>query len=175
MKSSWSRVITTTDNLLITNPNSYVYQVPKASIGMLCYAFTMVFDLSLPQLYPLNSFVDARGRLTSVEFPQKEMTRFYFIQALKAHERRGYHAHKNLTQIFIPIVGNWSITISKQGYDQEFSIFAGENYLYLPPGFWREFESHEDAGILGVLADDIYREEDYIRSYEEFFKPEALD
>lgn len=121
-----------------------------------------------PRVFSLKAHTDERGSLTSVEFPELAVRRFYYIETSNSNSRRGFHAHKSLTQIFVPLVGSWKISLLKHGETQEITLIAGQNYLLLPPGYWREFESLEDFSILGVLADDIYREEDYIRDLIDF-------
>jgi dTDP-4-dehydrorhamnose 3,5-epimerase-like enzyme len=128
-----------------------------------------------PKVLPLKAHSDERGSLISIEFPEIAMTRFYYIQASDSNSRRGFHAHKNLTQIFVPLAGSWKLSLLKHGETLEITLIAGQNYLLLPPGYWREFESLEDFSILGVLADDVYREQDYIRDLNEFKEWEKLN
>jgi len=128
----------------------------------------MVINASQPRVYSLSKHLDERGQLISVEFPQQPMVRFYFINTFVSQKSRGFHAHKTLSQIFIPIEGSWKIKLTKGGESQEFVLTSGENCLHLPPGYWREFESLENPSILGILADDVYREDDYIRDIDEF-------
>ena len=40
--------------------------------------------------------------------------------------------------------------------------------LYIPNNMWREMYDFSEDAVLMVLASDIYREEDYIRDYQEF-------
>ena len=128
-----------------------------------------------PRIFSLKEHSDERGSLTSVEFPELAMRRFYYIESSNTNSRRGFHAHKNLTQIFIPLVGSWRLSLLKHGETQDIKLIAGQNYLLLPPGYWREIYSLEDFSILGVLADDIYREEDYIRNLNNFKEWEKIN
>jgi len=42
--------------------------------------------------------------------------------------------------------------------------------LYIPPMVWATQYKYSSDAILLVLASDIYKAEDYIRDYDQFFK-----
>ena len=42
--------------------------------------------------------------------------------------------------------------------------------LYIGPMIWREMYDFSSDAVLMVLASDVYKEEDYIRNYDEFLK-----
>ena len=42
--------------------------------------------------------------------------------------------------------------------------------LYISNSIWREMYDFSPDAVLLVLASDVYREEDYIRDYDEFLK-----
>jgi len=46
--------------------------------------------------------------------------------------------------------------------------------LYLKPGLWRELKNFSTGSIVLVLASDIYKEDDYIRNYDEFLKYKGI-
>ncbi len=139
------------------------------------YCLSMKISEDEPRLFSSQAHIDERGSLFSLEFPNFPMRRFYYIQSSQKNAKRGFHAHKQLTQIFIPLVGSWKINLQKRESSREYILVAGQNYLQLPPGYWREFESLEEASVLGVLADDIFREEDYIRDFNDFKKWEEIN
>lgn len=130
----------------------------------------MAIQNQQPKLCSLKVQSDARGDLVSAEFYEYVMKRFYYITATDKSGKRGLHAHKRLTQIFVPIIGSWKVDLYKDDKHQEFVLTSKQNYLFLPPGYWRELQSLEDYSVLGVMADDIFREEDYIRDLNEFRK-----
>ena len=132
-------------------------------------------DTNSPQIFPLSAYSDERGDLVSVEFPSTAMKRFYYITASNKSGIRGLHAHKNLAQIFVPIIGSWKVSLLKGEEHHEFILESKKNYLFLPPGYWRELESLDEFSVLGVMADDIFREEDYIRDPIEFKEWEKMN
>ena len=42
--------------------------------------------------------------------------------------------------------------------------------MALPNNMWREMYDFSDGAVLLVLASEIYKEEDYIRNYDDFVK-----
>ena len=42
--------------------------------------------------------------------------------------------------------------------------------LYISNNIWREMYDFSSDAVLMVLASDVYKEEDYIRNYDEFLK-----
>jgi dTDP-4-dehydrorhamnose 3,5-epimerase-like enzyme len=129
----------------------------------------------LPKLYSLKVQSDSRGDLVSAEFSETDMKRFYYITATDKSGKRGLHAHKSLSQVFVPIIGSWKVDLYKDGKHQEFVLTSKQNYLFLPPGYWRELQSLEEFSVLGVMADDVFREEDYIRDIKDFREWEKLN
>ena len=51
------------------------------------------------------------------------------------------------------------------------SIYEG---LYIKNNIWREMYDFSPDAVLMVLASDYYKEEDYIRNYEEFLKSNEM-
>lgn len=89
--------------------------------------------------------------------------------SLKANTPRGFHAHKQLSQLLIILTGTISLTLDNLTVEADFGLSAGENIL-IEPGVWREFVSKEQGASLLVLASENYNEDDYIRNYEDFRK-----
>ena len=96
------------------------------------------------------------------------MKRFYYIKSEPELGNRGNHAHKLLTQIMFSISGTWSVSLTSNGATKEYQLVEDSNCLIIPPGYWRVFKSLSTNSILGVLADEIYDESDYIRDFQEF-------
>ena len=83
---------------------------------------------------------------------------------------RGDHAHKSLEQILICIHGSCKIRLDNGREKKIVPLEKPYEGLYVSNNMWREmFDFSEDA-VLMVLASDYYREEDYIRDYEEFLR-----
>lgn len=88
----------------------------------------------------------------------------------KENVRRGYHAHKNLEQILVCIHGSCKVLLDN-GVEKK-KVFLEKPYegLYVPNNIWREMYDFSSDAVLMCLASDIYKEEDYIRNYDEFLQ-----
>ena len=47
---------------------------------------------------------------------------------------------------------------------------SNENHIYIPAGSWREIRAVEEDSTILVVADQVYDESDYIRSWDEYLK-----
>jgi dTDP-4-dehydrorhamnose 3,5-epimerase-like enzyme len=121
-----------------------------------------------PKLGPMTNVLDERGKLVSLEFSAHKMKRFYYIKADPQSGKRGNHAHKLLTQIMFSLHGTWKVRLTRQGESQDYQLHEDSNYLLIPAGYWRVFESLDKNAILGVIASEVYDESDYIRNFDEF-------
>ena len=89
---------------------------------------------------------------------------------MRPGERRGGHAHRDLTQAVVAIPGRVSFELD-DGVTRTTHLLARPNeYLIVPPGNWRDFTALEQGSTLLVLASAPYEEADYIRDYDAFLK-----
>jgi dTDP-4-dehydrorhamnose 3,5-epimerase-like enzyme len=84
--------------------------------------------------------------------------------------RRGFHAHKSLEQILICIHGSCKILMDNGSEKKIVSLEKPYEGLYINNNIWREMYDFSPDAVLMVLASDFYKEEDYIRDYDEFLK-----
>ncbi len=123
--------------------------------------------------YAFQQHGDERGMLVALEEYHDipfEIKRIYYMYDTKAEVHRGFHAHKNLEQILICIHGSCKIRLDN-GTEQKI-VLLEKPYegLYVANDMWREMYDFSSDAVLMVLASDYYREEDYIRNYDEFLR-----
>jgi dTDP-4-dehydrorhamnose 3,5-epimerase-like enzyme len=126
---------------------------------------------SLLQLVDIPQRGDARGSLSIVELGKAlpfEAKRAYWIHGTRPGVSRGYHAHKELRQLFCCLRGQVTLSVSDGVIKEEFVIKAFGQAAVLGPGLWRVMSNFSEDCILMVLADREYDEADYIRDFEEF-------
>lgn len=119
----------------------------------------------------VKTIIDSRGNLSIIEGLSDipfEIKRIYYIWDNKDNSPRGSHAHKELWQAFIAMHGSCKLVVDNGYAKHEFMLGDARKCLILPPGFWREVQEFSSECVLLILASDIYKESDYIRSYEEF-------
>jgi dTDP-4-dehydrorhamnose 3,5-epimerase-like enzyme len=131
------------------------------------YAKTML----LARTYNLDEIGSANtgflGILEGSDIPF-EPKRVYWLRNVPAGVTRGNHAHKLLEQLFIPISGSVQVTLHDGVQETKINLTAGDQYLYLKPGLWREISNFSLGASLLVLASKLYDESDYIRDWNEF-------
>jgi hypothetical protein len=124
----------------------------------------------MPKLLDLETHSDNRGSLVAIESPKHipfDIKRIYYLFDNKGYQR-GSHAHKNLKQIYIAIAGSCKIEFDNGNEKFEYILNNPTQGLLIDEVIWRNIKDLTPDCILLVLADDIFKEDDYIRSYEEF-------
>lgn len=116
---------------------------------------------------------DSRGMLVVAEH-QKEIPflvkRIYYIYDADKTTNRGFHSHKNLEQIYIAIHGSCKVTLTDGSDVETVCLDDATEGLYIGHNVWREIFDFSSDAVLLVLASELYSEDDYIRSYEQFME-----
>lgn len=121
--------------------------------------------------YVFQPHGDERGQLVALEEYKDipfEIKRVYFMYDTENGVRRGFHAHKSLEQILICIHGTCKILLDNGEEKKIVPLEKPYEGLYISNDMWREMYDFSDDAVLLVLASDFYKEEDYIRNYDEF-------
>ncbi len=112
-----------------------------------------------------------QGSITPVEaerdvpFP---LSRVYYLYDVPGGEARGGHAHRELEQVIVAVMGAFEVVLDDGSERQVFRLDRAYNGLYIAPMIWRELEGFSSGGIGVVLASRVFTEDDYIRTYEAF-------
>lgn len=128
-------------------------------------------SLSQAYLIDLPKITDQRGNLSFIEGKIHipfDIKRIYYLYDSPPHSERGFHGHKELEQVIIPIAGSFNFTLDDGHNRQDFLLNKAWVGLYVPPMMWREVNHFSPGSICLVLASDTYKEEDYYRDYQEF-------
>lgn len=123
--------------------------------------------------YAFQQHGDDRGQLVALEEFKDipfEIKRVYYMYDTKEGVRRGFHAHKSLEQILICIHGSCKILLDNGTEKKIVPLESPYEGLYVSNSMWREMFDFSPDAVLMVLASDYYKEEDYIRNYDEFLK-----
>lgn len=121
--------------------------------------------LTLPKNHQLN------GNLTSITNSEEvpfDIKRIYYLYDVPGGNSRGGHAHKDLYQIMIALSGSFTVTLDDGQLKRSFMLNQPYQGLLIPPGLWRDLDNFSSGSICMVLASEVYTEEDYFRSYENF-------
>lgn len=130
-----------------------------------------VFDCTMVELDRHHS--DRNGNLTVVEngitLPF-DVKRVYYIYDVPGGENRGAHAHKELEQLIVAASGSFTVTLDDGKCKRSFFLNRPYQGLYVKPGLWRDLVDFSSGAVAMVLASDVYKQEDYIRDYNEFIE-----
>ena len=133
---------------------------------------TIVADcrlLSLPRI------VDSSGTLTvATEEMPFETKHVFWIHGVPMDHVRGYHAHKHSDQIIVPVSGAYHVTIDDGHKETSMTLDDPHKGLHIPSGIWITFRPLSPESVLLVLSSHPYREDEYIRDYQEFCATKSL-
>ena len=123
--------------------------------------------------YAFQQHGDDRGMLVALEEYKDipfEIIRVYYMYDTKKNVHRGFHAHKSLEQILICIHGSCKVLLDNGTEKKIVSLEKPYEGLYIANNMWREMYDFSEDAVLMVLASEYYKEEDYIRDYNEFLR-----
>lgn len=114
---------------------------------------------------------DRKGNLTVVENGKTlpfDVKRAYYLYDVPGGESRGAHAHRELEQLIVAASGSFSVTLDDG--KAKTTVFLNRPYqgLYVKAGMWRDLSDFSSGAVALILASEVYKEEDYIRDYQEF-------
>ena len=129
--------------------------------------FTII-DCDLIQLPKKNNIAGNSTLLQGgIEVPF-DIKRVYYLYDVPGGESRGAHAHKNLHQLLIAASGSFDVTLDDGQSKKTITLSRPFIGLHIKPGIWRDITNFSSGVICLVLASELYKEEDYIRDYDEF-------
>lgn len=126
------------------------------------------------RLINFASLGDRRGQLCALEGGSDcipfEIKRVYYMWNVQPDQVRGHHAHYRLKQVLVCLGGACDVVLD-DGTARKIVHLDNPLQGLLIDGFiWREMKNFTPGTTLMVLADDHYREADYVRDYQQFLK-----
>ena len=124
-----------------------------------------------PRIINLKKFTKPSGKLLHITFNNKfpiKVKRMFFIYGKKKY-KRGDHAHKKCSQVFIPINGKFKINMKYRKIEKSILLNANRSRsLFVPPKIWSSVEFLNSNSLVLVLTDYEYDFKDYIDTYKDF-------
>ena len=114
---------------------------------------------------------DPRGNLSFIEggcHVPFAIKRVFYIYDVPGGATRGAHAHKECTEILIPIVGSFEVHLSDGKEERIFHMDTSNRGIIVPPGLWLSTHRYTSGTVCLVLCSDYFEEEDYIRDFDDF-------
>lgn len=125
------------------------------------------------ELIPLQVHGDSRGSLIALEDHKNvpfDIRRIYYVFGTLSGVSRGFHAHKALRQMVIPVRGSCQFLLDDGVNRVTVELNDPTSGLMVEKMIWHEMHNFSDDCVLVVLADAHYDESDYIRNYDDFRK-----
>jgi UDP-2-acetamido-3-amino-2,3-dideoxy-glucuronate N-acetyltransferase len=122
-------------------------------------------------LYRLPRITDHRGDLSFAELNRSlpfPVARYFLVFGVPSREIRGEHAHRTLHQYLVAVHGSCSVRLFDGHGSEEILLDRPECALHVPPMVWTTQYRYSPDAVLLVLASDVYREEDYIRDFDQY-------
>jgi dTDP-4-dehydrorhamnose 3,5-epimerase-like enzyme len=116
---------------------------------------------------------DDRGSLVAIEGKKSvpfDIKRVYYIYGTKEGVSRGFHAHHNLKQVAVCLVGSCRFVLDNGKKKEELILDSPVKGLLVDNFIWHEMHDLSFDCVLMVMASDYYDESDYIRDYKNFLK-----
>ena len=127
-----------------------------------------VFDCSVIDMSKVHT---DNGNITVIENGINipfDVKRIYYLYDVPGGESRGGHAHHELEQYIIAASGSFDVILDDGINKKKITLNRPYLALHVVPGLWRELNNFSSGSISLVLASEKYKEEDYIRNYQEF-------
>lgn len=123
------------------------------------------------RIVTLHRHTARQGNLTAVESGRDvpfDIARVYYLYDLPGGESRGGHAHRELQQLMVCVMGSFDVILDDGRERRKIHLDRAYHGLMIRPMVWRELENFSSGAICLVIASDVYRESDYIRDYAPF-------
>jgi UDP-2-acetamido-3-amino-2,3-dideoxy-glucuronate N-acetyltransferase len=122
-------------------------------------------------LYELPRVTDERGHLSFAELGHSlpfAVVRYFLVFGVPSREVRGEHAHRQLDQFLVCVLGSCSVRLFDGDAGEEVLLNRPDLGLHVPPMVWTTEYKYSPDAVLLVLASDVYSENDYIRDVDEY-------
>lgn len=129
-------------------------------------------NISDCKLLKIPKIEDPRGNLSVIEndvipFPIK---RVYYLYDVPSAAERGGHSHIEQQEFLIALSGSFDVIINDGKEQKTVTLNKPFEGLLIFNGIWRELKNFSSGSVCLVIASDVFKEEDYIRDFEDYLK-----
>jgi dTDP-4-dehydrorhamnose 3,5-epimerase-like enzyme len=111
------------------------------------------------------------GSITPVEADRTipfAIARVYYVYDVVGGSERGGHAHLELDQLIVSVMGAFTVVVDDGRDRREIELNRAYVGLHVPPMIWRELVNFSSGAVSLVLASLPYSEADYVRDRDAF-------
>ena len=113
---------------------------------------------------------DIRGNIAVIEndvIPFK-VQRVYYLYDIPSTASRGGHSHIEQLEFLVALSGSFDVVLHDGKESKSVTLNKPDKGLLIKENTWRELENFSSGSVCLVLASDVFKEEDYIRDFDEF-------
>jgi dTDP-4-dehydrorhamnose 3,5-epimerase-like enzyme len=128
------------------------------------------------QLVELPRIERPEGSITAIEAGATvdfDIARVYYMYDLVGGSERGGHAHLELQQLMVAVMGAFTVVLDDGRRRRDIELNRSYLGLRIPRMIWRELRNFSSGAVCIVLASIPYSEADYVREYDDFLKLRA--
>lgn len=122
------------------------------------------------EIITIPKIEDTRGNIGIIEasvIPFK-IKRVYYLFDIPSSARRGGHSHKEQLEFLIALSGSFDVVLKDGKEKKKVTLNKPDRGLLIRENTWRELENFSSGSVCLVLASDVFKEEDYVRDFEEY-------
>ena len=129
-------------------------------------------NVSVCKLIKIPKIEDPRGNLSVIEndvipFPIK---RVYYLYDVPSAAERGGHSHIEQQEFLIALSGSFDVILNDGNDQKTVTLNKPFEGLLITNGIWRELKNFSSGSVCLVIASDVFKEEDYIRDFDDFLQ-----
>jgi hypothetical protein len=102
-----------------------------------------------------------------------DIARVYYLYDLVGGSERGGHAHLELEQLLVAVMGAFTVVLDDGERRREVELNRAYNGLYIPRMIWRELRNFPSGAVCVVMASIVFSEPDYVRDHDDFLRLRA--
>jgi len=122
------------------------------------------------EIINLPKVEDYRGNIAVIEndVVPFEIKRVYYLYDVPSSAKRGGHAHKEQLELLIALSGSFDVILKDGKTTQTVTLNKPDKGLLIKTNMWRELENFSSGSVCLVVVSDVFKEEDYIREYDDY-------
>ncbi|HOD10662.1 MAG TPA: FdtA/QdtA family cupin domain-containing protein [Flavobacterium sp.] len=122
------------------------------------------------EIITIPKIEDIRGNIAVIEndvIPFK-VQRVYYLYGIPSTASRGGHSHIEQLEFLVALSGSFDVVLHDGKESKSVTLNKPDKGLLIKENTWRELENFSSGSVCLVLASDVFKEEDYIRDFDEF-------
>src|SRR6478672_10050207 len=115
---------------------------------------------------------DYRGNIAVIEkdVVPFAIKRVYYLYDVPSSAQRGGHAHKDQIEFLIALSGSFDVILKDGKATQTVTLNKPDKGLLIKTNVWRELENFSSGSVCLVVVSDVFKEDDYIRNYDDYLQ-----